>query len=321
MFKSNRRTLISAICTGLIAVACSCSFAQDSTLRMIVPYPAGGSTDLAARIIANELQTRLGSTVMVENMVGAGGRLAMQNIKRMPADTNVLVIANPALITVAPVVYKTNGYEPETDFQALTQVTSYEFGVAVGAAVPVREFPHMMAWIKANPDKANIGVPAAGSLPHFFALMVNEATGTQTPVVGYKGSAPLSTDLMGGHVPVAIDALDALLPLHQGGKIRILGTSGDKRTITNIPTLKESGFKVSATGWNVIFAKASMPADKAARIAKEIAAIMQLAVVREKFLAAKAEPISSTQAQTKTMLASFKTQWQPVIVQSGLKFD
>ncbi len=297
------------------------ALAQDGTLRIIVPYPAGGSTDLAARIVANELQPRLGTTVVVENMVGAGGRLAMQNIKRMPADANVLVIANPALITVAPLVYKTNGYEPDADFQAVSQVTSYEFGIAVGAAVPVREFGHMIAWIKANPDKANIGVPATGSLPHFFALMVNKATATQTPVVGYKGSAPLNTDLMGGHVPVAIDTLDTLLPYHQSGKIKILATSGEKRANAAIPTLKESGFNTAATGWNVLFAKSTMPADKAARIAKEITAIMQLPAVREKFVAAKSDPVASTQAQTKAMLASFKAQWQPVIAQSGLKFD
>ncbi len=245
----------------------------------------------------------------------------MQNIKRMPADANVLVIANPALITVAPLVYKANGYEPDADFQPISQVTSYEFGVAVGAAVPVREFPHMIAWIKANPEKANIGVPATGSLPHFFALMVTKASGTQTSVIGYKGSAPLSTDLMGGHVPVAIDTLDTMLPLHLGGKIKILATSGEKRSVPSIPTLKESGFNTAATGWNVLFAKSTMPADKAARIAKEVAAIMQLPAVREKFIAAKAEPVSSTQQQTKAMLASFKAQWQPVIAQSGLKFD
>ncbi len=296
-------------------------WAQDNTLRIIVPYPAGGSTDLAARIIANELQPRLGTPVIVENMIGAGGRIAMQNIKRMPADANVLVIANPALITVAPLVYKTNGYEPNVDFQAISQVTSYEFGIAVGAAVPVNEFGHMMAWIKANPDKANIGVPATGSLPHFFALMVNKATATQTPVIGYKGSAPLNTDLMGGHVPVSIDTLDSLLPFHQAGKIKILATSGEKRYLASVPTLKESGLNTAATGWNVLYAKSTMPADKAARIAKEVNAIMQLPAVREKFVAAKTDPVASTQAQTKAMLASFKAQWQPVIVQSGLKFD
>ena len=319
MYTTKRLMLAALLSTSLLSI--TGVQAQDNNLRLIVPYPPGGSTDLAARIVANELQTRLGSNVVVENMVGAGGRLAMQNIKRMPADANVLVIANPALITVAPLVFKSTGYDPDADFQALSQVSIYEFGVAVGTAVPVREFPHMMAWIKANPEKANIGVPASGSLPHFFALMVNKATNTNSPVIGYKGSAPLNTDLMGGHIPVAIDTVDTMLPLHIAGKIKILGTSGEKRSVPTIPTLKESGFNIAATGWNVIFAKSSMPADKAARIAKEVAAIMQLPAVRDKFIAAKAEPISSTQQQTKDMLSKFKAQWQPVIQQSGLKFD
>ena len=319
MYTTKRLMLAALLSTSLLSI--TGVQAQDNNLRLIVPYPPGGSTDLAARIVANELQTRLGSNVVVENMVGAGGRLAMQNIKRMPADANVLVIANPALITVAPLVFKNTGYDPDADFQALSQVSIYEFGVAVGTAVPVREFPHMMAWIKANPEKANFGVPATGSLPHFFALMVNKATNTNSPVIGYKGSAPLNTDLMGGHVPVAIDTVDTMLPLHLAGKIKILGTSGEKRSVPTIPTLKESGFNIAATGWNVIFAKSSMPADKAARIAKEVAAIMQLPAVRDKFIAAKAEPISSTQQQTKDMLSKFKAQWQPVIQQSGLKFD
>lgn len=319
MYTTKRLMLAALLSTSLLSI--TGVQAQDNNLRLIVPYPPGGSTDLAARIVANELQTRLGSNVVVENMVGAGGRLAMQNIKRMPADANVLVIANPALITVAPLVFKSTGYDPDADFQALSQVSIYEFGVAVGTAVPVREFPHMMAWIKANPEKANFGVPATGSLLHFFALMVNKATNTNSPVIGYKGSAPLNTDLMGGHVPVAIDTVDTMLPLHLAGKIKILGTSGEKRSVPTIPTLKESGFNIAATGWNVIFAKSSMPADKAARIAKEVAAIMQMPAVRDKFINAKAEPISSTQQQTKDMLSKFKAQWQPVIQQSGLKFD
>ncbi|MEI2814413.1 MAG: tripartite tricarboxylate transporter substrate-binding protein [Burkholderiaceae bacterium] len=319
MYTTKRLMLAALLSTSLLSI--TGVQAQDNNLRLIVPYPPGGSTDLAARIVANELQTRLGSNVVVENMVGAGGRLAMQNIKRMPADANVLVIANPALITVAPLVFKSTGYDPDADFQALSQVSIYEFGVAVGTAVPVREFPHMMAWIKANPEKANFGVPATGSLPHFFALMVNKATNTNSPVIGYKGSAPLNTDLMGGHVPVAIDTVDTMLPLHLAGKIKILGTSGEKRSVPTIPTLKESGFNIAATGWNVIFAKSTMPADKAARIAKEVAAIMQMPAVRDKFINAKAEPISSTQQQTKDMLSKFKAQWQPVIQQSGLKFD
>ncbi len=318
-----RRTVMSTlllVCVGLLGNTLVAQ-AQDNTLRIIVPYSAGGSSDLAARVVANELQPRLGIPVVVENVVGAGGRLAMQNIKRMPPDANVLVMANPALMTVAPLVYKNNGYDPEADFQAISQVSIYEFGIAVGTAVPVSEFAHMMAWVKANPDKANIGVPATGSLPHFFALMVNKASQTQTPVIGYKGSASLNNDLMGGHIPIAIDTLDTLLPLHEGGKIKILATSGAKRSVPSIPTLLESNFHVSATGWNVLFAKSTMPAGQAARLAKEVSAVMQLPAVRERLISAKVTPVASSQQQTKDMLSKFKAQWQPSVTQSGVKFD
>ena len=317
----NRRTLLALLALPALAALPGLAPAQaPTTLRIVVPYPPGGASDRAARILAEALQPRLGTTVVVENITGAGGRLAMRQLAGQ-ADPNVVVMANPALMVVAPLVYKNNGYDPERDFQPLSQVSSYEFAVAVGAAVPVRELSHLMAWMKANPDKANLGVPATGSLPHFFALMWAKAANTQVEVVGYKGSAPLATDLVGGHVPAAVDTLDALLPLHEAGKLRILATSGTQRTLKAIPTFQEAGMKLSAIGWNVAFAKAAMPAAQAERLSREIAAVMALPEVRDKFLQAKSEPVSASREQTKKMLAAFSAQWVPVIQQAKLQFD
>jgi tripartite-type tricarboxylate transporter receptor subunit TctC len=315
-----RRTL--AAFAYAAAALSGAAFAQaNSTLRIVVPYPAGGSSDQAARILANELQPRLGQTVIVDNVVGAGGRLAMQQIKGLPSDSNVIVLVNPALMVIAPQVFKNIGYDPDTDYQPVSQISRYEMAVAVGAAVPVRELQHLLAWIRANPDKASMGVPATGSIPHFFALMLGKAAGTTVPIAGYKGSAPLVTDLIGGHIPVAIDALDSLITQHQAGKVKVLATSGEKRSEPTIPTLKESGLNLTATGWNTFYAKATMPADRVNRLAAEISAVMKLPAVREKFVAAKAEPVSSTLAQTKETLKAFKSQWLPVIQQANLKFD
>jgi tripartite-type tricarboxylate transporter receptor subunit TctC len=133
-------------------------------------------------------------TIVVENIVGAGGRLAMRQLAGQ-GDTNVVVFANPALMVVAPIVYRATADDPDRDFQPVARVSTYEFAVAVGAAVPVRELSHLMAWMRVNPDKANIGVPATGSLPHFFALMTGDAAKAPLQVIGYKGSAPLGTDL------------------------------------------------------------------------------------------------------------------------------
>ncbi len=311
-----------ALCSLCLLVAAAPAHAQDaSVLRLIVPYPPGGGTDRAARLVAEALQPRINQTVIVENVVGAGGRLAMRQFATAAADANVLVLANPALMVVAPKVYKSNGYDPDKDYQPVSMVTTYEMAVAVSTAVPVREFKHMLAWLRANPDKASIGVPATGSLPHFFALMVTEQAQAKAEIIGYKGSAPLSTDLIGGHVPIAIDAFETLQPQHEAGKLRILATSGDKRVMTGIPTLKESGTPIVAEGWNVFVARSSMPADKVDRLSREIAAIMATPAMREKFAAMKSVPVSMDRAQSITMIDAFKKAWVPAIDKAALKFD
>jgi tripartite-type tricarboxylate transporter receptor subunit TctC len=310
-----------AVVGALLLGAGSPVFAQGGTsLRIVVPYPAGGGSDRAARVLAEALQPRLGSPVIVENITGAGGRLAMRQLAAQP-DTNVLVLANPALITVAPLVYKSNGYEPERDFQAVSQITTYEFAIAVAGAVPVREFNHLVAWLRANPEKANLGVPATGSLPHFFALMLTQQAKVDSQVVGYRGSAPLVNDLMGGHLPVAVDTLESLLPLHEGSKLRLLATSGEKRSVASVPTFKEAGLPVAATGWAVLFAKTGMPAGTVDRLSREIAAVMATAEVRNKLMAANMEPVSSDRETTRRMLQAFNAQWEPVIKKAGLQFD
>ena len=321
-----RRTILNVLAAAALAAgswmtaAAQAQPVSGSPLRIVVPYPPGGSSDRAARILAEALQPRLGSPVVVENVTGAGGRLALRQLAGA-SDTNVLVMVNPALMVVAPLVYKNNGYDPDRDFQPVSQVSSYEFAAAVASAVPVRELNHLMAWIRANPEKANLGVPATGSLPHFFAMMVGQAAKAPVQVVGYRGSAPLATDLLGGHLPVAIDTLDALQQLHEGGRLRILATSGARRSVANIPTFKEAGLDITATGWNVLYAKAGMPAAFADRLAREIADLMTQAPVRQQFTAAKAEPVSASRDQTRRMLESFKSQWVPVIRQSGLQFE
>jgi tripartite-type tricarboxylate transporter receptor subunit TctC len=151
--------------------------------------------------------------------------------------------------------------------------------------------------------------------------MIAQAAKVQTQVVGYRGSAPLTTDLVGGHLPVAVDTLDSLLPLHEGGKLRILATSGARRAVPNLPTFREAGMNLSATGWNVLYARSSMPQATADRLAREIAAVMAVKDVRDRFVAAKTEPVSADRDATRRMLAAFEAQWVPVIRQAGLQFE
>ncbi len=315
---TSRRSLL---CALLLSCA-SGAFAQATeNLRLVVPYPPGGGSDRSARIVAEVLQQRQGQPVVVENIVGAGGRLALRQVVAMPASANVLVLVNPALMVVAPLVYKNNGYDPDKDFQPVSQVSRYEMSAAVGAAVPVREYRHLLAWMKANPEKASLGVPATGSLPHFFALMMAQGAGIKPEVIGYKGSSPLLTDLMGGHVPVAIDALDSHLTQHEAGKIRILATSGAKRALPNVPTFKEAGLDVVATGFNTFYAKAGMPAERAAALSREIKAVMLIPDVQQKFVVLKAEAVAADQAASRAEVEAFKKLWVPAIRQANLQFE
>lgn len=314
-----RRAHLTLLASMAASALVPSAFAQDSTLRIVVGYPAGGSSDRMARIVADKLQARLGSPVIVENRPGAGGRLAAQQIRAGSLGQNVLMVANPAVMVVAPQVFKDNGYDAEKDFVPVSHVNDYEFALAVASAVPVRELNHFLAWLRANPAQANFGVPATGSLPHFFALMVGEKAGVSPQVVGYRGSAPLTTDLLGGQIPVAVDTFDSLLPQHEAGKLRILATSGQQRSpmAPHIPTFKESGLNLAAMGWNTFFAPSAMPAERVSRYASAIHAIMQEADTRQKFMDAKMIPVASSQAETASMLKAYRAQWAPVVQKSG----
>lgn len=308
----------------LACIAAALSFAAaaqplDSPLHIVVGYAPGGSTDRVARIVAEKLQGKLGVAVVVENKTGAGGRLAAQQVKAASANQNVLLLANPATMLVAPLVFKDSGYDPEKDFTPVSHVNDYEFAVAVASAVPVNELSHLVAWLRANPTQANFGVPATGSLPHFFALMMGDKANVKAQVVGYRGSAPLISDLVGGQIPVAVDTFDTELPHHEGGKLRILAVSSAKRSplAPSIPTFREAGIDLVATGWNAFFAPASMPKAKAQMLSQAIHDVMQDADTQRKFVDQKMNPVVSTQAQTAAMLEKYRAQWAPVVKTSG----
>ena len=303
------------------------------TIKIIVGYAPGGASDRAARLVADALREKLGATVIVENKAGAGGRVAAQSFRSTPATEAALMIGNPAVNVVAPLAFKNVGYDPQTDFVPVAQVSRYEFGVAVGPAVPVREVNHLLAWLRANPEQANFGVPATGSLPHYFALMLADAAKVKPQVIevygdgsrawadNYRGSAPLLNDLLGGQVPVAVDTLDTLLPQHAGGKLRILAIGGAKRApeLPNVPTLKEAGLDVVADGWNVFFAPASMPAARVRQLGSAIEAIMKTKEMQQKFRDANMDPVAAGPEATAKMIAAFRAKWEPVVKAAGIQ--
>lgn len=322
MFRINRRTLAAVLAAFAFgAQAESPIVASDGMIHIVVGYPPGGASDRVARIIGEKLQAKLGMPVVVENKTGAGGRLAAQLVKAAPAGQIHLMLANPAVMVVAPLVFKDNGYDPDRDFVPVSEVQNYEFALAVGASVPARDLSELLTWLRANPEKSNFGVPATGSLPHFFGLMMGDKAGVQSQIIGYRGSAPLLNDLIGAQVPVAFDTLDSVWPQHEAGKIRILAISGDKRSpfAPSIPTFREAGLDLVATGWSTFFAPVSLPRDKVERLSQVILEVMQDPDTQRKFAAAKLTPVASNLAQTQARLAAFRAQWAPVVQRSGFQ--
>ena len=311
------------LCAAMLTCLTAGAHAQkiEGPLKIVVGYPTGGITDRAARIVGDGLQTRLGVPVIIDNKPGAGSRLAAQQVKNTPAQQNVLLFANPPSMVIGPLIYKDSGYDPERDYQPVSVVNSYELAIAVGAAVPVKALTHLLAWMRANPDKANVGVPATGSLVHFFALMVGDKAGVKTEVVGYRGSGPLLTDLVGGQVPVVMDSLDVLLPQHQAGKIRILAISSPQRSsfAKDIPTFREAGVDLVAEPWNALFAPASMPRDKVEYLGKEVAALMKDPAVQRKFADARVNALSTTPAQAGAIVQAFRKEWSPVVLRANIQ--
>lgn len=313
--------LAAATLAGAAPMACAQTAALDGPLTIVVGYPPGGSSDRIARLVADRLKDRVGVPVVVENKTGAGGRIAAQGLHAAPANQNVLMLANPAVMVVAPLVVAQPGYDAQRDFQPVSLASRYKFALAVPADSPIQDVQALRQWLRANPKQFTVGVPATGSLPHFFALMLGREIKQEPEVIGYRGSAPLIAELIGGILPQGIDTLDTLLPQHRAGKIRILATSGDTRDadLKDVPTFKESGVDLAADGWNAFFAPAAMPQAKVDRLGADIAAILQEPAMQDAVRSVFLEPVSLNAAATARALSAYRQQWEPVVRASGFK--
>ncbi|KYH00646.1 Bug family tripartite tricarboxylate transporter substrate binding protein [Bradyrhizobium sp. DOA1] len=250
---------------------------RTAPLRIIYPFPGGGSGDTLTRLIAERLGTALERPVMVEPRVGAAGRLGVQTVKTAEPDGNTLLATPIAPMVVYQSVYPALDYDPIKDFAPVSQVATFEFGVCIDPKIPAGNLSELVAWLKANPDKANFGTPGAGTLPHFFGLMFAKAAGVPLQHIAYKGGVLALTDLMGSQIPIVMLSTNELTELHKAGRIRVLATSGAQRStfLPDIPTFKESGYDIEGGGWWGFFAPARTPATAIAKLSSAIAKIIQ----------------------------------------------
>jgi len=306
---------------GLVATGVPSAQEIKGPIKIIVPYPAGGGSDVVARLIADKMKDSLGQTVIVENKPGAGGRIGTEYAKGQPADGTTLLVVNPALFVVAPVVFSKLAYNPDTDFAPVSLITAYQFCVSVPPTSEVKDVKGLIEWIKKNPKQANYGSPAAGSLPHFFGLMIGKAAGVEMVHASYNGSGPLVTALIGGQIPIGVDAYDAQSVYHPD-KIRILATAGTSRKKPDIPTFKEQGFpEIEGVGWNAIVVPAKTPKPVIDKLSAAIVKAVKSPDVVQKIEGLGNDAVGTTPAEFAAILKKDRDRWVPVIKASGFKAE
>lgn len=293
----------------------------DKPLRFVLPYAAGSGGDSLIRLMSELLRVSLNQPVVVENRPGAAGRLGVQHVKEASPDGSVLLYTPIAPMSIFPLVYKQPGYDAVADFRPVTQIATFDLGVAVGPTVPATSLKELVGWLKANPGQAAYGTPAAGSLPHFFAMLFGRAAGIELRHVPYKGNAPALADLTGGHLPLFFTSAPDLVELHKAGRIRVLATSGRERStvLADVPTFTESGYAIEGTGWFGVFAPARTPEPMIARLSTAIVAASRMPPVVERMTLLGLRPTGTTPDEFGRIQRADLDLWGPVIRASGFE--
>jgi tripartite-type tricarboxylate transporter receptor subunit TctC len=311
----------SALPKGALAQA----FAQA---RIVNGFPAGGTADAASRVVAD----RLGNTayaknaVVVENKVGAGGRIACETVKAAAPDGATLLLTPYSCTAIYPHIYSKLSYDPLRDFAPVSIVAVMTHALSVGPMVPasVKTVKDYLAWARANPDKANYGSPAAGSTPHFLAALLGLNTGVELKHVPYRGSMPAVADMIGGTLASASTPSGDAITNHKAGKIRILATSGASRSpfAPEVPTYAEQGFpELTTDEWFGIYAPARSPASVIASANAAINAALKDKAVADVLAVSALIPQGSTPAEMDRSQREENLRWGAIVKKVGFTAD
>jgi tripartite-type tricarboxylate transporter receptor subunit TctC len=288
-------------------------------IRIIYPFPGGGSGDALTRMVADQIAVRLNRAVIVEPRAGAGGRIGVQAAKGAEADGSTLLASPIAPMAVYPSMYPALEYDPVKDFVPVAQLASFDLAISIGPHVPARNLAELIDWLKANPKQANFGTPGSGTLPHFFGIMFAKAAGITLQHVAYKGGTPVLTDMMGGQIPIVFLSTNELTELHKAGKLRVLATSGDKRSafLPEVPTFRESGFDIVGAGWWGIFAPARTPATTIAALNAAIVEALAKDDIQEKVRRIGLQPAAGTPDEFGRIQRDDIARWASAVKASG----
>lgn len=283
MFHTHRRGLLAA--AALFATGLSQAQSDRQTIKLLVGFAPGGGTDAVARLLAEKLSGVLGQQVIVENMAGAGGRLAANALVAAAPDGNTYMVANNAVHTFQTLVFGNQiKWHYQRDFAPVAGLTTYPLGMAVPASIGVNTVPEYVRWVKANPGKATFGSTGTGGQTHFLGVQFAKEAGIDLQVVPYKGATPMVADVMAGHTPAAIGLMDDMLRFHRAGRLRVIGVFSEKRSplTPDIPTFAEQGFvNLKSDAWQGIWAPAKTPKAQIDRMQDALRKVLEMADVKD----------------------------------------
>lgn len=310
---------IALLIAGLILAAPSA--AQDKTVKFLVGFPAGAGLDTMTRLVAEKMRVRLGQPVVVENRPGADGRIVMDLLKAAPADGLTLVMTPLVTVVTAPQVFANLRYDPFADFAPVAHAAGFLFAFSVGPNVPAKTLAEYVSLVRQDPKYGNYASAGSGSLPHFFSVLFADTARIPLNHIGYKGSAPAITDLLGGQISAFMGTVSDVASQHKAGRLRIIATSGAQRarTLPDVPTFREQGYNIEGGGWYAAYAPARTPKDAIDRLAAAIGEAINSPDVRDKLEALGMEPTGYGPAELARIHRADYDKWGPVIKASGFK--
>ena len=312
---------------ALIALVAAVTWAQPfptRPIRIVVPFPAGGTTDVLARAAAQKLSESLGQPAVVDNRPGAGGNIGAELVAKAPPDGYTLLMGTVGTHAINPSLYPRMPYDHVRDFAPVILVAGVPNVLVINPALPVNSVAELLAYAKANPGKLNFASSGNGTSIHLSGELFKTMTGVQMAHVPYKGSAPALQDLMGGSVQLMFDNLPSSLALIKAGKLKALAVTSLARAaaLPDVPTLAESGLPgFEASSWFGLLAPAGTPQPVIAKLNSEIAKWLASPEAKEKLLAQGAIAAGGTPEDFARHIAAETAKWQKVVKESGAKID
>ena len=310
----------------LLAAASGAAAAQaypTRPIRVVVPYPAGGGTDLVMRAIQPTLTERLGQSIVIDNRPGATGAIGAELAARSAPDGYTLLAHTSGGLTIAPHALPQARFDPLKDFVSITQATSSPFILVVHPKIPATTVAQLIAVAKSRPGELNYSSSGAGSSTHLAVLLLAKLTGVNMVHIPYKGSGPATTALLAGQVQLRFSSIPPSMPHVKSGRLRALATTGAQRfaLLPDLPAVAEAvpGYVVDA--WYAILAPAGTPAAVVKKLNADITAALHTPEARTRLRAEGVEPVGSTPQQMAELLRAEFARWGPLVKESGARAE